>query len=94
MQYLYSFDNFSASLLFHVALFCIIPILRTKAQKEQKDDSQTPVEDLDISGKHSLLLLTSENIKKHKSSYICSWDGSMTFTVKNVGHLKQYSYHS
>ena len=37
---------------------------------------------------------TSENIKKHKSSHICSWDRSMTFTVKNVGHLKQYSYHS
>ena len=23
--------------------------------------------------------------KKHKSSHICSWDGSMTFTVKNGG---------
>ena len=63
-------------------------------QKPKRNKRMIPKLLWRISISQASIHFSSENIKKHKSSHICSWDRSMTFTVKNVGHLKQYSYHS
>ena len=62
-------------------------------QKPKRNKRMIPKLLWRISISQASIHFSSENIKKHKSSHICSWDRSMTFTVKNVGHLKQYSYH-